>query len=445
MRLRWEVAMTRVIVVGSGAGGATVAKQLQGPCEVTILEAGGAFKPLSLELSTMETVKRTRLLLDEREIRLFFPAMQIRRTDDMVLVNGKGVGGTTTMCTGNGVRMDQDLQALGINLDAEFAEIDQEIPVTAAHQHTWHETTRRLFALCQDMELDPRPTPKMGLYEHCVHCGRCILGCPHGVKWDSRQFVAQAVEKGAQLITGCRVERVVVKNGRVSGVEAKQGWTRAFYPADAVILAAGGLGTPLILQHSGLACAPTLFVDPVLCVAAPWPDCRQYREVAMPFIVQREGFIVSPYFDYLSFCFNRAWSYPGKDILSLMIKVADSSEGTIADGKIAKRLTAADKQRLDAGVGLCREILRRFGADEDSIFLGTVNAGHPGGMLPLTEREADAFHHSTLPENLYIADATLFPRSLGNPPILTIIAMAKRVGKICAHTFGLATPAGLAS
>ena len=30
-----------------------------------------------------------------------------------------------------------------------------------------------------------------------------------------------------------------------------------------------------------------------------------------------------------------------------------------------------------------------------------------------------------LPENLYV------PKSLGNPPILTIIAMAKRIGKIC--------------
>ena len=36
-----------------------------------------------------------------------------------------------------------------------------------------------------------------------------------------------------------------------------------------------------------------------------------------------------------------------------------------------------------------------------------------------------------LPESLYVADASLLPRSLGNPPILTIIAMAKRVSKIC--------------
>jgi hypothetical protein len=62
-----------------------------------------------------------------------------------------------------------------------------------------------------------------------------------------------------------------------------------------------------------------------------------------------------------------------------------------------------------------------------------MNAGHPGGMLPLTRREAETFHNERLPENLYVADATLFPTSPGNPPILTIMAMAKRVAGICSR------------
>jgi choline dehydrogenase-like flavoprotein len=53
-------------------------------------------------------------------------------------------------------------------------------------------------------------------------------------------------------------------------------------------------------------------------------------------------------------------------------------------------------------------------------------------MLPLTEASAPVVHDDRLPENVFVADATLFPRSLGNPPILTIIALAKRVARICA-------------
>ena len=42
--------MKRAIVVGSGAGGATAAKELQGAFDVTVLEAGGEFEPLGLSL-----------------------------------------------------------------------------------------------------------------------------------------------------------------------------------------------------------------------------------------------------------------------------------------------------------------------------------------------------------------------------------------------------------
>src|SRR5690349_9533904 len=113
--------------------------------------------------------------------------------------------------------------------------------------------------------------PKMGEYERCLHCGRCQLGSPNGIKWDSRQFLKVAKQKGAQVIPDCHVESVVIEGGHATGVLAKHGWTRHFFPADLVVLAAGGFGTPVILDNSGIACEPRLFVDPVLCVAARSP------------------------------------------------------------------------------------------------------------------------------------------------------------------------------
>lgn len=424
--------MKRAIVVGSGAGGATVAKELQGKFAVTILEAGREFRPFSWKLPRLEQLKRSGLLFDERLTPLLFPSMNIRKTaEGMILVRGVGVGGTTTIATGNGLRMDRDLKAIGVNLDTEFAELCREIPISTAHQDKWREVTQALFEICQGLDLNPWPTPKMGSHQNCVHCGRCVFGCPTGVKWDSRRFVEAAIEKGAELITGCKVERVVTRDGKAVGVEARSGWRRGFYPADVVVLAAGGFATPVILQNSGFACESRLFVDPVLCVAAPLEGARQCHEVEMPFVVQREGYILSPYFDYLSFMFNRDWKYPAKDIVSVMVKLADSNTGSVSGRRVDKALTAEDRRVLGEGVALSKEILRRLGAKEDQIFLGTLNAGHPGGMLPLTELEADTLHHPGLPENLYVADATLFPRSLGNPPILTIAAMAKRVSKNC--------------
>ena len=223
--------MTTALVVGSGAGGAVVAKELQGLLDVSIVEAGKEFRPFRWPLPRLERLRKTQLLIDEREISFFFPAMQVRKaTGGMVLVNGATVGGTTTIATGNGVRMDADLKAIGIDLDREFDELALEIAITTAHQRGWHDATRELFAACHDLRLQPQPTPKMGVHERCAHCGRCVLGCPLGVKWDSRRFVDQAVAQGARLIQGCRVERLVIQHGRAIGVERAPAATAASSP-----------------------------------------------------------------------------------------------------------------------------------------------------------------------------------------------------------------------
>lgn len=428
--------MRKAIVVGSGAGGATAAKELQGHFEVTVLEAGKEFRPFSLNMKVPQRIKRAGLLFDETLIQILFPNMKIRKAKDrMVLVNGIGTGGTTTICTGNALRKDKDLRKLGINLDDEFIEIYQEIPVTSDHRQLWRKTTEKLFEICEEMKFGPWPTPKMGNYERCRSCGRCVLGCPHGVKWDSRRFLQEALDKGAKLVSGCKVEKVVIQNGLATGIQARLKNLSRFFPADLVILAAGGFGTPLILKNSGMECKPNLFVDPVLCVAAEWKGSHQNQEIPMPFVVQKEHFILSPYFDHLSFFFNKHWKFPPHDILSLMIKLKDDNQGDVLRGKIRKTLTDKDKGRLEEAVAVCKEILHHLGIKEEDMFLGTLNAGHPGGMLPLTERESDNFHSSQLPRNCYVADATLLPQSLGDPPILTIIALAKRVSQLCKRQF----------
>lgn len=50
-------------------------------------------------------------------------------------------------------------------------------------------------------------------------------------------------------------------------------------------------------------------------------------------------------------------------------------------------------------------------------------------MFPLTEAEKDSLHSERLPENLNIADATLIPKAMGNPPILTIMALAMKISE----------------
>ena len=427
--------MRTAIVVGSGAGGATVAKELQGHFDVLVLEAGREFRPFRIDLAIPERLKRMGLLSDERLIRLLFPAMKIGRTRrGMVLVRGLGTGGTTTLATGNALRLDAGLKRLGIDLDEEFAELAREVPVSTAHRERWNATTRRLYDVFGDMGLEPQALPKMRRREMCGNCGRCVLGCPSGAKWDSREFLNAAVARGGRVVTGRPVREVLIENGRAVGVVAGGRGRREVIKADVVVMAAGGLGSPDILQRSGIACEPALFVDPVLCVAAPWPKAGLDRDIPMPFAAERGPYILSPYFDYLSYYFNRDWPPGPGNILSLMIKLADAGEGTVRDGRVEKDLQPRDTEALGQAVALCADILGRMGAGKGGMFFGTLNAGHPGGMLPLTRAEAGTLRSPRLPESLYVADASLLPEALGKPPILTIMALAKKIAKIIRRT-----------
>jgi choline dehydrogenase-like flavoprotein len=220
----------------------------------------------------------------------------------------------------------------------------------------------------------------------------------------------------------CTARKIAIENNRAKGVMTNQG----FLPADIIITAAGGIGTPAILEKSGIATDDALFVDPVLCVAAKYENAYQNKELPMPFAVQMDGYIIAPYFDQLSFFFNRKWNLPGKNIISLMIKLADEKKGKPK----SKMLTEKDWKTLEDGIQQCEMIFSKMGIKSEDTFLGTLNAGHPGGMLPLTDKEAISFHSDRLPENVYVADASLFPASLGNPPMLTIMAMAKRISSL---------------
>ena len=86
-------------------------------------------------------------------------------------------------------------------------------------------------------------------------CGaKCMLGCRCGAKWTANEYIDDAVAAGCTLVTRARVDRTHHR-GRPGGRRAgKIGGRQAFeVRAKVVVLSAGGIGTPLILQKSGFA------------------------------------------------------------------------------------------------------------------------------------------------------------------------------------------------
>ena len=417
------------IVIGTGAGGAVVANELQGEYDVTILEAGSDFKSFSGSLQKLASLRATGIYRDLSQIHAVVPNMIVYKSEEVGIVRGIGVGGTTTLATGNAVRVDDDLKALGINLDKEFEKLDSIVPITTEHKKKWNANMNKMFDTFSEMGLNPEVMPKALKAEACINCSHCAIGCPTNAKWDVRVLVDEAVKKGANLITDCKVTSLEIEDNKVKAVHAKKKNKSMTFTADLIILCAGGLGTPAILNNSGIKCKDTLFVDPLICVAGISPSFNQDKQILMPFLSKHDGYILSPYIDYFSFFFDKKWRVPSSDLACIMIKLADEENGYLEGEKVHKVLSDKDKEKFEEAINLCHEILIKMGIPKENHLIGLTAAGHPAGMFPLTEEEKDTLHSSVLPDNLYVADATILPKTMGFPPMLTIMALAMKISE----------------
>ncbi|MGZ7049813.1 MAG: GMC family oxidoreductase N-terminal domain-containing protein, partial [Methanobacterium sp.] len=244
----------RAIVVGTGAGGATAARELaKNGYDVLILEAGKEFKPFRRLLSVAGPLRRTGLLGDEKTITRLFPPMDtMRSANDLVLVRGITTGGSTVLSCGNMVRAEHGLKEIGLDLTPEFEEIERNIGITEFPRERWQSVTRNMFESAEKLGLEPKATPKAVDSVKCISCGLCELGCTTGARWDSRRFVDDAFQNGAILQTSSPVEKVIIENGQSKGVVVKSGNNLRTLKSDIVVLAAGGIGTAQILKASGL-------------------------------------------------------------------------------------------------------------------------------------------------------------------------------------------------
>src|SRR5262249_8134082 len=94
----------------------------------------------------------------------------------------------------------------------------------------------------------------------CHGCGRCNFGCPEDAKMSvDRTYLGRAVASGARLYSDLRVERILTKGSRASGVAGQiRGGTdrarRAAFTIHArrVVVAAGAYGTPFLLRRAGI-------------------------------------------------------------------------------------------------------------------------------------------------------------------------------------------------
>jgi choline dehydrogenase-like flavoprotein len=422
----------KAIVVGSGAGGATAARELQSKgFEVLVLEAGPPFKPFTRHLSWTEPLRRYGLLGGENRFKHLFPAMKMQRSSpELILVRGLTTGGSTVLSCGNLVRADRGLEEISLDLTREYDELEMEMKPELIPPETWRPVTREMYYSAEDLGLNPSPTPKAVEIARCNYCGLCELGCNRGARWDSRKFIREAVKNGAVLKSGSPVSKVVLENGKVTGVTVQSKNKILEYKADVVVLAAGGIGTAQILKNSGLKADDHLWVDIVLTLGGVLPGARQLEEPPMAWYTKNEDYILSPYPDILSHFFHKPWrKVKIEDRVGLMVKLADTEEGAVyADGKIDKPLNEHDRERLNIAIKQAKEVMEGAGVSGPFVE-GVHNGGHLGGTVSLKKEDVPNMKPSWLPNGLWVADLSLAPRSQGLPTILLTAALALRVAR----------------
>jgi len=419
----------KAIVVGAGAGGAAAAWALaRSGAEVLVLEAGGPFRPFTRLAPWADPLRRTGLV-GPRTIGALLPGMRVTRAEsDLLVIRGVAAGGSTVLSCGNWVRAERGLAEIGLDLSAEFEELEILLQPVPFPRERWRPTTERMFSAAEEMGLHPARTPKVVDPALCRACGLCELGCASGARWDARRLLSEARRLGAEVCLRAPVERVVVEGGRARGVLVAG--SREPIRADAVLLAAGAIGTAEILRASGLPVADRLWVDIVLTLGGRLPRTRQLDEPPMVWYAARDGYILSPYLDLLSHLVHRPWrGVPLRDRVGVMVKLAEEATGTVhADGRVEKKVTSVDRALLDEGIALAREIMERAGV-RGPFVEGVLNGGHLGGTVPLRREDVASMHPAALPDGLWVADLSLVPVSQGLPTMATTAAIALRVAR----------------
>ncbi|HTJ84284.1 MAG TPA: GMC family oxidoreductase [Polyangiaceae bacterium] len=274
-----------VLVVGSGPGGAVVAKELaEAGRDVVLLEEG---PPFGKKDFTQEAGLAMQRMLREGGTRaargnMFVPTMQANALGGGSLIN-------SAICARPPDWVwDKWAAASGIELDAaemapHFERVEKFLFVGPTPAEVQGERNLRFKIGCDKLGLSSEPTWRN--VKGCKGSGECFTGCRNDAKKSTdTSYVPAAIRGGARVYTSIRAERVVADGRRVVAVHGhvvepftgKESHAVRVRPK-VVVLAAGCMQTPVILQKSEVALesgwvGKRLLMHPGLAVMAVYPD-----------------------------------------------------------------------------------------------------------------------------------------------------------------------------
>jgi len=242
-----------VVVVGTGAGGAVVGREL----------ADRGFAVVYIEEGSRQRRNDFTGSFVHAHSTYFRNALTVGNSPVTMLM-GKLVGGSTAVNTGTSLRpppwvledwcefLDSDDFSVE-GLSPYFDRVENILQVSPPERKYIGPIADVFDRGCAAFGWSARPIPRNAV--GCEGQGFCDYGCAAGARRSvDISYLPGALEKGSMVISDLRAERVIVENGRAVGIFARDAKGNEFrVRGKAVVLAGGAIPTPMLLLRQGLA------------------------------------------------------------------------------------------------------------------------------------------------------------------------------------------------
>ncbi|MFO0724954.1 MAG: GMC family oxidoreductase [Myxococcota bacterium] len=477
--------LAEVVIVGSGAGGAVVAKILaEAGVDVIVLEEGPYVPDYVYErYRPTETLRKIGREAGTTAV------LGLGDTPVITVMAGRAVGGSSIMTGGVCFRVPEHVhhqwvKERGLNeLDLaamapafESAEIESsvaEVPVSMQSV-----STRRFVDGASKLGIPVKPMRRNT--DGCIGHARCNFGCPVGAKKSvDKTYLPKAIDKGARVYASMRVDRITEAHGRATGVEGKILGTdlRFRVRAQKVVVAAGSIHSPLLLKKTGFrgrAVGRHLTLHPGFRVVArfkdevfgwkgalqsAYVDAFEQQDITLTSLFLPPNVLAAGLPGVGKVFADRVHDLRYLGLFGGMVH--DDDGGVVhpfigREPLITYRLSARNKQSMIRGIQILAETYLAAGAIEVyPPFFGmapirhasevkrVLHEGlsakkmecvtfHPLGTCRIardtSEGVVDAWGRAFELPGVILADGSVFPTSLGVNSQLPIMAMATRIG-----------------
>jgi len=468
------------VVIGSGAGGAVVATMLaEAGRDVVVLEEG-PHVPAG-EHGRMRPTESVRHVWRDSAMTL---AIGLGDSPSINVTAGRMVGGSSALTGGVCFRAHEHVldawarekmpELSAKEMDRFYAQVERDVHVEEVPVEMRSKSTRLFVEGGQ----------KMGLSFHsmrrntdgCKGCGRCNFGCPEVAKMSvDVAYLPRAVRAGARIVSDCLVQRIDIERDRAVGVRASIVGGAVTVRARSVVVAAGAMYTPLLLLRSGFrsrALGKNLTLHPSFRMIAAFDSPVRGWEGALQSAYcdsfEDDGMILNSVFipngvmvaGMPGFGKNHArWRAEVENLALFGGMLHDDGGGRVWRNPFGRepfltyRMSARDRARVPILLRRMAEIF--FSAGAKCVFVPIFGADpitsdelenfpfesakgrqlecssqHPLGSCHMgasADAVVDPDGRTWEVKNVWIADGSILPTSLGVNPQLTIMAMAARV------------------